>query len=123
MLKFLWSVLTGLIKRLLSNSTHAQFLMQADHLANDKKGLNLASLLKKVFTSTHCYFTLKWLMYTAKSKNTLLFSYPCSRTLQIEIPQWCDDIKKFCECFYLLIYCCRFYSALMSHCKLLQFNV
>jgi len=39
---------TGLIKRLLSNSTHAQFLVQADHVANDKKGLNLAVLLKRV---------------------------------------------------------------------------
>ena len=38
----------GLIKRLLSNSTHAQFLVQADHLGSDKKGLNLALLLKRV---------------------------------------------------------------------------
>lgn len=41
----------GLIKRLLSNSTHAQFLVQSDHLANDKKGLNLALLLKRVSSS------------------------------------------------------------------------
>ena len=38
----------GLIKRLLSNSTHAEFLVQADHVANEKKGLNLALLLKRV---------------------------------------------------------------------------
>ena len=42
------SICTGLIKRLLSNSTHVQFLVQADHVANDKKGLNLAVLLKRV---------------------------------------------------------------------------
>ena len=42
------SIYTGLIKRLLSNSTYVQFLVQADHVANDKKGLNLAVLLKRV---------------------------------------------------------------------------
>ena len=37
----------GLIKRLLSNSAHAQFLIQADQVG-DKKGFNLALLLKRV---------------------------------------------------------------------------
>ena len=44
----LFHIYIGLIKRLLGNSTHVQFLVQADHVTNDKKGLNLASLLKRV---------------------------------------------------------------------------
>jgi len=42
-------IVVGLIKRLLNNPAHAQFLIHTDHHhAVDKKGFNLALLLKRV---------------------------------------------------------------------------
>ena len=71
--KLYFSMPIGFIKRLLSNSTHAQFLIQADHLANDKKGLNLALLLKRVLSC--CNDSLSTCVYNLDIQLSLYIPY------------------------------------------------
>ncbi|XP_065899328.1 meiosis inhibitor protein 1-like isoform X2 [Dysidea avara] len=68
----------GLIKRLLNNSTHAQFLIQADHHAGDKKGFNLALLLKRVLLST--------------DESLQIAAVQCVKNVLDQFPTFCKDL-------------------------------